>query len=163
MDKDSVGLVLWVAGISFTGFCFLAGWMWYLNSQMSCGEWSSRPEARFAGTTPLKPRTLIQHALKGGNMKYIIAFFLLLALTCNSSAGLIILGTDGNGNVYSGTVTIQSLKNKLDAAKDEKNSQVLRNAEALVPYQAAVDAAKADLDAAQAAKRINIVDANIYP
>jgi hypothetical protein len=31
---EAAALILWVGGISFTGFCFLAGWMWYLNTEM---------------------------------------------------------------------------------------------------------------------------------
>ena len=31
---EAAPLILWIGGISFTGFCFLAGWMWYLNTEM---------------------------------------------------------------------------------------------------------------------------------
>lgn len=31
---ESSHIILWIGGISVTGFLFLAGWMWYLNTEM---------------------------------------------------------------------------------------------------------------------------------
>lgn len=35
MDSEVLGLIKWLAGICVTGFLFLAGWMWHLNTKMA--------------------------------------------------------------------------------------------------------------------------------
>lgn len=92
-------------------------------------------------------------------MKYFLA--LILSLTLIGTATAAVYYIDAKGNVITGTTTISALRNRLDEAKAEKQLQATRCAEQMVPYQSAVDQAKADLDAAIAAKRV-IIDTTVY-